>query len=71
MIYKVYYQETKTRNPKREQTQSLYLEADSVIEVRDLLDKHTPYNVEYIQELDDNHLAYEKEKADFSLTEFN
>lgn len=27
MIYKVYYQETKIRNPKREQTQAIYVEA--------------------------------------------
>ncbi|TPN99920.1 DUF1447 family protein, partial [Mesorhizobium sp. CU2] len=25
MIYKVYYQETKVRNPKREETKSLYI----------------------------------------------
>ena len=29
MIYKVFYQETKDRNPKREQTRALYLEADN------------------------------------------
>ena len=34
MIYKVYYQETKIRNPKREETQSLYIEASSDVEAR-------------------------------------
>ena len=28
MIYKVFYQETKERNPRREQTKALYLEID-------------------------------------------
>ncbi len=71
MIFKVYYQETKTRNPKREQTQSLYLEAEDAIVARSLIEKNTPYNVEYIQALEGNHLEYEKENADFKLTEFN
>ena len=30
MIYKVYYQETKVRNPKREETKSLYIEAKAM-----------------------------------------
>ena len=29
MIYKVFYQETKERNPRREQTKSLYLDIDA------------------------------------------
>ncbi|MBO0412814.1 DNA-dependent RNA polymerase auxiliary subunit epsilon family protein [Enterococcus hulanensis] len=70
MIYKVYYQETKDRNPKREQTQSLYLEAENEEVVHNLLRENTPYNVEYIQLLEGNHLEYEKENADFKLTEF-
>ncbi|GAA2908876.1 DNA-directed RNA polymerase subunit epsilon [Enterococcus pseudoavium] len=70
MIYKVYYQETKERNPKREQTQSLYVEADGEEMVHNLLRENTPYNVEYIQLLEGNHLEYEKENADFKLTEF-
>ena len=37
MIYKVYYQETKIRNPKREDTKSLYMEAD----------KHLAYEQEH------------------------
>lgn len=71
MIFKVYYQETKVRNPKREQTHSLYIEADNDIIARDLLEKHTPYNIEYIQPLEGNSLKYEQENADFKLVEFN
>lgn len=70
MIYKVYYQETEERNPKREQTQSIYVEADNEEMVHNLLRDNTPYNVEYIQLLEGNHLEYEKENADFKLAEF-
>lgn len=70
MIYKIYYQETKDRNPKREQTHSLYIEADDAVIARRLVEQHTPYNIEFVQELDEKHLAYEKENADFKLAEF-
>lgn len=70
MIYKVFYQERKDRNPQREHTHSLYIEADNEVIVRQLLDENTPYNVEYIQKLEGNHLEYEKENTDFQLTEF-
>ena len=36
MIYKVYYQETKKRNPQRKTTQSLYLEAETEVSGTDL-----------------------------------
>ena len=70
MIFKIYCQETKIRNPKREQTHSLYLEAADEVVARELVEKNTPYNIEYIQVLEGNHLEYEKENADFKLTEF-
>lgn len=70
MIYKVYYQETKERNPKREQTHSLYVDVDDVVTARHIVEENTPYNIEYIQELTGNHLEYEKEQADFHITEF-
>ena len=70
MIYKVYYQETKDRNPKREQTHSLYIDSESAVAARRTVEQNTPYNIEFIQELDEKHLAYEKENADFKLAEF-
>ena len=70
MIYKIYYQETKDRNPKREQTHSLYIEADDAVIARRLVEQNTPYNIEFVQELDEKHLAYEKENADFKLAEY-
>lgn len=70
MIYKVYYQETKTRNPKREDTKSIYVEGDNDVTVRQLVEDNTPYNIELVQLLEGNHLAYEQEHAEFKLTEF-
>lgn len=70
MIYKVYYQEDKIRNPKREQTHSLYMEADNKVDALAKIEKNTPYNIEFIQELEGNSLTYEQENADFKLTEF-
>lgn len=71
MIYKVLYQKTKDQVPQRETTSSLYIDAQSVGQVRELLDQHTDYLVEYIQALDENHLAYEKKQPGFQLTEFS
>lgn len=70
MIYKVYYQEDKARSPQREKTVSLYMEASSSVQARKIIEDNTPYNIELIQELDGNHLDYEKENADFKLVEF-
>lgn len=70
MIYKVYYQEDKTKSPQREKTLSLYIEADSPVIARKIIEDKTPYNIELIQELEGNHLDYEKENADFKLVEF-
>ena len=50
MIYKVFYQETKERNPRREQTKSLYLDIDAEtelegrIQARQIIEKNTAYN---------------------------
>ena len=75
MIYKVFYQETKERNPHRELTKVLYLDIDATselegrIKTRQLVEEKTPYNVEFIELLSDKHLAYEKETGAFQLTE--
>ena len=55
MIYKVFYQETKERSPRREQTKSLYLDIDAETE----LEGRNPsspnhrktllYNIEFIE----------------------
>lgn len=71
MIFKINYQETKLRNPKREDTKTLYLEAASVVDARALVEQNTPYNIEFVQLIDGKYLEYEKNNADFKLTEFN
>ncbi|HEL0641912.1 TPA: DNA-dependent RNA polymerase auxiliary subunit epsilon family protein [Streptococcus equi subsp. zooepidemicus] len=76
MIYKVFYQETKERSPRRENTQALYLDIDAAselegrIKARKMVEEHTDYNVEFIELLSDKHLDYEKETDVFELTEF-
>ena len=71
MTFKVYYQPSKNPTPRRENTQSLYLEADSEAAARVLVEENTNYNVEFIELLDEKALAYEQENnADFQLTEF-
>ena len=61
MIYKVLYQKDKIVNPRRETTKTLYMEADNMVEARSMVEDNTPYNIELIQELTGNSLAYEKE----------
>lgn len=71
MTFKVYYQPSKNTTPRRENTQSLYLEADSEAAARVLVEENTNYNVEFIELLDEKALAYKQENnADFQLTEF-
>ncbi|WP_165212017.1 DNA-dependent RNA polymerase subunit epsilon [Streptococcus tangpeifui] len=76
MIYKVFYQETKDRSPRRETTQALYLdinakdELEGRIKARKVIEEKTNYNIEFIELLSDKHLDYEKESGTFSLTEF-
>ena len=71
MIYKVLYQKDKVVNPRRETTQTLYLEADNLVSARTLVEDNTPYNIELIQELAGNSLQYEKEQDNFKLTTFD
>lgn len=70
VIYKVLYQETKQDNPRREYTHSLYIDAESSINVREAVEKNTNYDIELIQELDEAHLEYEQKSPNFKLTEF-
>lgn len=71
MIFKVYYQPSKRINPRRENTEVLYLEASSEPEDRILVESNTEYNVEFIEQLDEASLEYEKNSPNYKLTEFN
>lgn len=66
MIFKVLYQEEPETAPVRERTLSLYVEATSEIEVREILADRN-INIEFIQELNEVHLAYEKQSEDFKI----
>lgn len=68
MIFKVFYQETKTEVPVREKTKSLYIKGESEREVRAKLE-NTPYNIEYILPIDGAFLEYEQQKEDFKVLE--
>lgn len=66
MVFKVLYQETRTEIPIRENTKTLYLEAESERDVRKkLADK--PYNVEFIQPIEGKFLKYEEASPQFKL----
>jgi len=66
MIFKVLYQETPDTAPVRERTKSLYVEAESERKVREKLEDRN-INIEFIQELDEVHLAYEKKSEHFQI----
>lgn len=70
MIFKVYYQPTKRINLRRENTEVLYLEADSEPEARILVESNTNHNVEFIEQLDEAALEYEKNSPNYKITEF-
>ena len=68
MIYKVFYQETKERNPRREQTKSLYLDIDAETELEGRIQARQI--IEFIELLSEKALEYEKETGVFEVTEF-
>lgn len=68
MIFKVYYQKNALQVPVRENTQTLYIESDSERSVRQLL-KEREYNIEYIQQLEGQHLEYEQASPHFELVQ--
>lgn len=59
-VFKVFYQENLTDRIIREDTFTKYFEAESETEVRRILGD-SGYNIEFIEELSDAHLNYEKE----------
>ncbi|PWG00665.1 DNA-directed RNA polymerase subunit epsilon [Levilactobacillus bambusae] len=70
MIYKVFYQPDPVRNPKRETTHTLYLEAANIADATTLVETNTDYNIELVEPLEGNSLEYEQKSPDFQLTEF-
>ncbi|WP_062105265.1 DNA-dependent RNA polymerase subunit epsilon [Bacillus niameyensis] len=70
MIFKIYYQENKDETPVRENTKSVYMEAESERDVRQKL-KNQSFNIEFIQPLEGPYLEYEKQSEHFKLQEIN
>lgn len=68
MIYKVYYQELMSEVPVREKTKTVFVEAETVREVRNKL-KDRNYNIELVTLVDEAYLEYEKENEDFKVLE--
>ena len=68
MIFKVYFQDSKTQVPVREKTKSIYVEGESVRDVRNKL-AETPYNIEFITPIEGAFLEYEKQNEDFKVLE--
>lgn len=69
MIYKVLFQPNKIENPRRENTRSIYIESDSAVAARSLVEEKTGYNIELIQELSGDFLEYEQQAPEFKITE--
>lgn len=69
MIYKVFYHENKIITPKRETTKSLYIDADTEVEARSLVDNKTEYALEFVKGLSESQLEYEKQNSNFKITE--
>lgn len=68
MIFKVYYQETKTQVPVRENTKTIFVEGESVRDIRrKLADK--PFNIEIVIPLEGSVLEYEKLNEDYKVLE--
>lgn len=70
MTFKVYYQPDAAKRPVRENTQSLYIEADSEAQALLLVEENTDYNIEFVEQLDDKALEYEKQNQNFKITKF-
>lgn len=66
MVFKVLFQESLLEAPIRERTRSIYVEAESIREVRlKLVERNL--NIELVQPLDAEHLAYEQASESFEL----
>jgi len=66
MIFKVLYQDSKTEVPIRENTHTMFVEAESIRDVRDKL-KDRDIHVEHIQPLEGAHLEYEMKSENFEV----
>ncbi|KAF0820174.1 hypothetical protein KIS4809_0754 [Bacillus sp. ZZV12-4809] len=68
MIFKVYYQDSKTEVPVREKTKSIFVEGESERDVRNKLADRN-YNIEFVTSVQGEFLEYEKQSEDFKVLE--
>ncbi len=66
MVYKVLFQELISEAPVRENTKSIYIEANSEMDVREKLASKS-YNIEFVLPVDGVYLEYEKQNENFKL----
>lgn len=68
MIFKVYFQESLTEVPIRENTKTVYLEGESEKDVRNKL-SDKGYNIEYVTAVKGAYLAYESQSEHYKVLE--
>jgi DNA-dependent RNA polymerase auxiliary subunit epsilon len=68
MVFKVYFQERITEVPVREKTKVLYVEGESVRDVRKKI-ADRGYNVELVQQVTGAFLEYEQQNDDYKVLE--
>lgn len=68
MVFKVYFQESIHQVPVRENTKTLYVQGESVRDVRKKI-ADRGYNVEFVQAVTGAFLEYEQQNEDFKVLE--
>jgi DNA-dependent RNA polymerase auxiliary subunit epsilon len=68
MIFKVYYQESIKQVPVRENTKTLFIEGESVRDVRSKI-ADRGFNVEFVREVKGAYLEYEQQNEDYKVLE--
>ena len=68
MVYKVYYQESIREVPVRENTKTLFIEGESVRDVRTKI-ADRGFNVEFVQEVKGAYLEYKQQNEDYKVLE--
>ncbi|MEH7014571.1 DNA-directed RNA polymerase subunit epsilon [Neobacillus niacini] len=68
MVFKVYFQENIKEVPVRENTMVLYVEGESVRDVRKKV-ADRGYNVEFVQVVTGAYLEYEQQNEDYKVLE--
>ncbi len=68
--FKVFYQKNNKEIPVRENTKSMFIESSDKPSVLRYLESKN-YNVEYVQEMTEEYLNFEKKSSDFKMVKIN